>query len=122
MFEHFVFGGLAIMVTCVTLDPLALRPRLSPGLPLSNDIVVTDVGLTNKTSLGTAQARRAQRRCGFLFRRPGDPGHLRDFRPVGFASPAFAGFAFVGQTIQLWCAIIVADIAAHGKGETSRIG
>gem|GEM_PF-4270232 len=29
------FGGLAIMVTCVTLDPLALRPRLSPGLPFS---------------------------------------------------------------------------------------
>ena len=32
-----VFGGLAIVVTLVTLDPLALRPRLSPGLPLSND-------------------------------------------------------------------------------------
>ena len=28
-----VFGSLAIMVTCVTLDPLALRSRLSPGLP-----------------------------------------------------------------------------------------
>jgi len=34
---HVVFGGLAIMVTFVTVDPLALRPRLSPGLPLSND-------------------------------------------------------------------------------------
>jgi hypothetical protein len=42
MLEHLVFGGLAIMVTCVTVDPLALRPRLSPGLPLSNDKVVTD--------------------------------------------------------------------------------
>ena len=31
-----IFGGLAILVTCVTLDPLALRPRLSPGLPLSD--------------------------------------------------------------------------------------
>ena len=31
----FVFGGLAIMVTYVTEDPLALRRRLSPGLPLS---------------------------------------------------------------------------------------
>jgi hypothetical protein len=30
-----VFGGLAIMVTGVTLDPLALRRRLSPVLPLS---------------------------------------------------------------------------------------
>ena len=30
-----IFGGLAILVTSVTLDPLALRPRLSPGLPLS---------------------------------------------------------------------------------------
>jgi hypothetical protein len=28
-----IFGGLAIMVTGVTIDPLALRPRLSPGLP-----------------------------------------------------------------------------------------
>ena len=33
---HVVFGGLAIVVTFVTVDPLALRPRLSPGLPLSN--------------------------------------------------------------------------------------
>ena len=33
------FGGLAIVVTCVTLDPLALRPRLSPGLPLSVRLV-----------------------------------------------------------------------------------
>jgi hypothetical protein len=31
-----VFGGLAIVVTLVTLDPLALRPRFSPGLPLSD--------------------------------------------------------------------------------------
>ena len=30
-----VFGNLAILVTFVTLDPLALRPRLSPGLPYS---------------------------------------------------------------------------------------
>ncbi len=29
------FGGLAILVTGVTVDPLALRPRLSPGLLLS---------------------------------------------------------------------------------------
>jgi len=33
--RRFVFGGLAIMTTCVVLDPLALRPRLSPSLPLS---------------------------------------------------------------------------------------
>jgi hypothetical protein len=32
-----VFGGLAIVVTFVTVDPEALRRRLSPGLPLSND-------------------------------------------------------------------------------------
>ncbi len=43
-----VFGGLAIMVTCVTLDPLALRPRLSPGLPLS----VQQGKRTKKKSLG----------------------------------------------------------------------
>jgi hypothetical protein len=29
------FGGLAIITTCVAVDPLALRPRLSPSLPLS---------------------------------------------------------------------------------------
>ena len=34
-----IFGGWAILVTCVTLDPLALRPRLLPGLPLSNNRV-----------------------------------------------------------------------------------
>jgi len=38
-----IFGGLAIMVTCVTLDPLALRPRVSPGLPLSCDKVEQDL-------------------------------------------------------------------------------
>jgi hypothetical protein len=31
----FVFGSLAILITEVTVDPLALRRRLSPGLPLS---------------------------------------------------------------------------------------
>jgi len=31
-----IFGGLAILVTFVTVDPLALRPQLSPGLPLSD--------------------------------------------------------------------------------------
>jgi hypothetical protein len=31
-----IFGGLAVMVTFVTVDPLALRPRLSPDLPLSD--------------------------------------------------------------------------------------
>jgi len=31
-----IFGGLAILVTCVTVDPLALRPRFSPGLLLSD--------------------------------------------------------------------------------------
>lgn len=29
----FVFGSLAILITEVMVDPLALRPRLSPGLP-----------------------------------------------------------------------------------------
>jgi hypothetical protein len=31
-----VFGGLAIMTTFVVLDPLALRPRLSPGYLRAN--------------------------------------------------------------------------------------
>ena len=95
MFDHFVFGGLAVMVTSVTLDPLALRRRLSPGLPLSNDKVMTEILLTNKKSLENTQARRALRCCDSPLRRPGDRGHLRDFRPVGFAPPVFTGFAFV---------------------------
>ena len=36
-----IFGGLAIVVTFVTLDPLALRPRFSPGLPLSDIFFLT---------------------------------------------------------------------------------
>jgi hypothetical protein len=31
-----IFGSLAIIVTCWTLDPLALRLRLSPDLPVSD--------------------------------------------------------------------------------------
>ena len=39
---HVVFGGLAIVVTFVTVDPLALRPRFSPGLPFS-DVFYTPI-------------------------------------------------------------------------------
>ena len=35
--QEIFFGGLAIVATCVALDPLALRPWLLPGLPLSED-------------------------------------------------------------------------------------
>jgi hypothetical protein len=34
-YRSMIFGGLAIMVTNVTVDPLGLRPRFSPGLPFS---------------------------------------------------------------------------------------
>ena len=33
---NLIFGNLAIIVTFVTVDPLALRPRLSPGLLVSD--------------------------------------------------------------------------------------
>jgi hypothetical protein len=36
-----IFGGLAIIVTGVTVDPLALRPRLSPGLPFQMFLLIT---------------------------------------------------------------------------------
>jgi hypothetical protein len=52
-----VFGNLVIMVTAVTLDPLALRPRLSPGLPLS-DVLISMCCFKNKTDLSFFQARR----------------------------------------------------------------
>jgi hypothetical protein len=65
--DHFVFGGLAIMVTCVTVDPLALRPRLSPSLPLSNDKMMKRYLLTKTKSPGVSQARRAQLCCGYCF-------------------------------------------------------
>jgi hypothetical protein len=35
-----IFGGLAIIVIKMTLDPLALRPRFSPGLPLSDVVLL----------------------------------------------------------------------------------
>lgn len=47
-YRSMIFGGLAIMVTNVTVDPLALRPRFSPGLPLS---LRTLKGTKNATSL-----------------------------------------------------------------------
>lgn len=34
--KNLIFGGLAILVICMTVDPLALRPRFSPGLPFSD--------------------------------------------------------------------------------------
>jgi hypothetical protein len=54
---HVVFGSLAIMITCVTVDPLALRPRFSPGLPLSNDKVSKDFYWKKTASLENIQAR-----------------------------------------------------------------
>jgi hypothetical protein len=36
-----IFGGLAIMVTLVTVDPLALRRRLSPALPFRLYLTLT---------------------------------------------------------------------------------
>jgi len=41
-YRSMIFGGLAIMVTNVTVDPLALRPRFSPGLPFS-DVFFTPI-------------------------------------------------------------------------------
>ena len=68
MCEHLVFGGLAIMVTCVTLDPLALRRRFSPGLPLSNDKVMTDNLLTNmKRAWYVTRLAARNRVAGFSF-------------------------------------------------------
>jgi hypothetical protein len=55
---HIVFGGLAIMVTEVTLDPLALRPRLSPGLPLSNEKTDMDTFWKKTKSLGNPGLRK----------------------------------------------------------------
>jgi hypothetical protein len=57
--------------------------------------------IENPSDLLNIQAWLVARLAGKIFnkddlRRPGDPSHLRDGRPIGFASPAFAGFAFVG--------------------------
>jgi len=50
-----VFGNLAIMAALAALDPLALRPQLSPGLPLSNEKIVngptSTLMVVNKTNL-----------------------------------------------------------------------
>ena len=51
-----VFGGLAIMTTCVAVDPLALRPRLSPSLLLS--LQFCNVQKNKKSELGIHPVRQ----------------------------------------------------------------
>ena len=41
-----IFGSLAILVTFVTVDPLALRPHLSASLLFSDDSYIRIIGLT----------------------------------------------------------------------------
>jgi hypothetical protein len=83
------------MVTFVTVDPLALRPRLSPGLPLSNDKVDNFWKKIKSLVLGTRLAHINNKIVCHLWR-PGNHSPVLDFRPVGFASPAFARFAIIG--------------------------
>jgi hypothetical protein len=90
-----IFGGLAILVRFRTVDPLALRPRFSPGLPLSNDGADDPCKKNGKPGFNI-QARVNNSKKLHCLRRPGNPGPFPDGRPVGFASPAFAGFAFIG--------------------------
>jgi hypothetical protein len=94
MIFMFIFGGLAILVTGVTVDPLALRHRLSPGLPLS---LRQEMILEKQTSLLFHRLAEKYKlsRVDSISRRPGNPSHWCDGRPIGFASPAFAGFAFI---------------------------
>ncbi len=92
---HVVFGSLAIIVTFVTVDPLALRLRFSPGLPLSNDKMDDDCSWKKTASPEIFQARRILFRSQIDdHRRPGHLSHCCDVRPVGFASPVFTRFAF----------------------------
>ena len=70
---HVVFGGLAIVVTFVTVDPLALRRRLSPGLPLSNSRAETNFLLEENSEPG----------CG-----PGSPLRYIDYRSMVFGGLA----------------------------------
>jgi hypothetical protein len=76
----------------LTLDPLALRPRLSSGLPLSNDKVEQ---IVKENRRAWFCIRLALIRSVSYLRQPGDHSHLLDFRPVGFASPAFTRFAII---------------------------
>ena len=101
----------------LTLDPLALRPRLSSGLPLSNDKVeqiacaaqrcepkllsfkvhvFLQEAILKKIGGPCTKTRLALTRSVSYLRQPGDHSHVRDFRPVGFASLAFTRFAIVG--------------------------
>jgi hypothetical protein len=94
---HVVFGSLAIMVTSVTVDPLALRPRISQGLPLSNGRMDIDSCWKKTASPEVIQARRIKFRSQIYdLQRPGNHSHMGDVRPVGFASSVFTEFAFFG--------------------------
>ena len=88
--------------------PMALRPRLSPGLPFS---LRTWKGAGQLKSEPRKQTRFAVRTSSMscLLRRPGDHGRLRGGRPIGFASPAFAGFAF---SVVEYAAIIYAFLCS----------
>ena len=107
---HVVFGGLAIVVTLVTVDPMALRPRLSPGLPLSNSRAKTDYLLeeNSEPGCGPGSPLQYQLLIDDLWR-PGNHGHECDGRPVGFASPVFTGFAFFVCFLLPYCILISPD-------------
>jgi hypothetical protein len=64
---HVVFGSLAIIVIGMTLDPLALRPRFSPGLPLSNKNRIRMVKGRKQKAWGKTQARRTQHSLCVIF-------------------------------------------------------
>ena len=88
-----IFGGLAIMVTCVTVDPLALRPRLSPGLPFSDvffNLIVYWFSLNTPYTFVIYAVEIARRRVikrliignQFIENRSPDSDHLSCIYPV----------------------------------------
>ena len=89
---------------------MALRPRLSPGLPLSNFRTETDYLLKENSEPGCGPGSPLQYRLSIDdLRRPGNHGHECDGRPVGFASPVFTGFAFFVCFLHPYCIPVSPD-------------
>jgi len=88
----FEFGNLAILIPEEGMvDPMALRPRLSTGLPLSDEQMIR----FKQNEPDGYQAREGFRSSHL--RQPGNPDPSEgDGRPNGFASPSFDGFAIFG--------------------------
>jgi hypothetical protein len=84
----FAFGNLAILIPKRDGGPMALRPRLSTGLPLSDEY---DDKVRTKRAWSISRLAKDVR--WFYLQQPGDPDPKTGWWTHGFASPPFDRFA-----------------------------